>query len=95
MGMSSISDRDLASSSKGLEYAEMTATTLETESSGSKIVPNVDAGSIISDTERSDDGKESGKEIRKIQTTTTTQVSYPLCAQNSLKTYGVVSTKTE
>uniref|UniRef100_A0A452VHQ8 Neurobeachin n=1 Tax=Ursus maritimus TaxID=29073 RepID=A0A452VHQ8_URSMA len=36
-GMSSISERDLASSSKGLEYAEMTATTLETESSGSKI----------------------------------------------------------
>ncbi|OWK00972.1 hypothetical protein Celaphus_00016586 [Cervus elaphus hippelaphus] len=72
-GMSSISDRDLASSSKGLEYAEMTSTTLETESSGSKIVPNVDAGSIISDTERSDDGKESGKEIRKIQTTATTQ----------------------
>ncbi|KAI4538761.1 hypothetical protein MG293_011028 [Ovis ammon polii] len=72
-GMSGISDRDLTSSSKGLEYAEMTATTLETESSGSKIVPNVDAGSIISDTERSDDGKESGKEIRKIQTTTTTQ----------------------
>uniref|UniRef100_A0A663M6N4 Neurobeachin n=1 Tax=Athene cunicularia TaxID=194338 RepID=A0A663M6N4_ATHCN len=57
-GMSSISERDLASSSKGLEYAEMTATTLETESSGSKTVPSVDAGSIISDTERSDDGKE-------------------------------------
>ncbi|XP_072576106.1 neurobeachin isoform X13 [Vulpes vulpes] len=72
-GMSSISERDLASSSKGLEYAEMTATTLETESSGSKTVPNIDAGSIISDTERSDDGKESGKEIRKIQTTATTQ----------------------
>uniref|UniRef100_A0A8C3CR12 Neurobeachin n=1 Tax=Cairina moschata TaxID=8855 RepID=A0A8C3CR12_CAIMO len=54
-GMSSISERELASSSKGLEYAEMTATTLETESSGSKTVPNVDAGSIISDTERSDD----------------------------------------
>ncbi|XP_032735942.1 neurobeachin isoform X10 [Lontra canadensis] len=72
-GMSSISERDLASSSKGLEYAEMTATTLETESSSSKIVPNIDAGSIISDTERSDDGKESGKEIRKIQTTATTQ----------------------
>uniref|UniRef100_A0A8C4K2R9 Neurobeachin n=1 Tax=Dromaius novaehollandiae TaxID=8790 RepID=A0A8C4K2R9_DRONO len=35
-GMSSISERELASSSKGLEYAEMTATTLETESSGSK-----------------------------------------------------------
>ncbi|KAL2770165.1 neurobeachin isoform 3 [Daubentonia madagascariensis] len=72
-GMSGISERDLASSTKGLEYAEMTATTLETESSGSKIVPNIDAGSIISDTERSDDGKESGKEIRKIQTTATTQ----------------------
>ncbi|XP_072710867.1 neurobeachin isoform X2 [Ciconia boyciana] len=72
-GMSSISERELASSSKGLEYAEMTATTLETESSGSKNVPSVDAGSIISDTERSDDGKEAGKEIRKIQTTTTTQ----------------------
>ncbi|XP_027733490.1 neurobeachin isoform X5 [Vombatus ursinus] len=69
--MSSISERELASSSKG--YAEMTATTLETESCGSKIVPNIDAGSIISDTERSDDGKEAGKEIRKIQTTTTTQ----------------------
>lgn len=77
-GMGSISERDLASSSKGLEYAEMTATTLETESAGSKIVPNIDAGSIMSDTERSDDGKESGKEIRKIQTTTTTQVSYPI-----------------
>ncbi|NWU92177.1 NBEA protein, partial [Upupa epops] len=72
-GMSSISERELASSSKGLEYAEMTATTLETESSGSKTVPSVDAGSIVSDTERSDDGKETGKEIRKIQTTTTTQ----------------------
>ncbi|XP_071593609.1 neurobeachin isoform X4 [Heliangelus exortis] len=72
-GMNSISERELSSSSKGLEYAEMTATTLETESSGSKTVPSVDAGSIISDTERSDDGKETGKEIRKIQTTTTTQ----------------------
>ncbi|XP_056650722.1 neurobeachin isoform X6 [Monodelphis domestica] len=72
-GMSSISERELVSSTKGLEYAEMTATTLETESSGNKVVPNIDAGSIISDTERSDDGKEAGKEIRKIQTTTTTQ----------------------
>uniref|UniRef100_A0A8B9QC00 Neurobeachin n=1 Tax=Apteryx owenii TaxID=8824 RepID=A0A8B9QC00_APTOW len=79
-GMSSISERELASSSKGLEYAEMTATTLETESSGSKTVPSVDAGSIISDTERSDDGKEAGKEIRKIQTTTTTQVSFKCCS---------------
>uniref|UniRef100_A0A670IDV8 Neurobeachin n=1 Tax=Podarcis muralis TaxID=64176 RepID=A0A670IDV8_PODMU len=56
--MGTISERDLASSSKGLEYAEMVATTLETESSSGKTVPNVDAGSIISDTERSDDGKE-------------------------------------
>uniref|UniRef100_A0A8C4VJN6 Neurobeachin n=1 Tax=Gopherus evgoodei TaxID=1825980 RepID=A0A8C4VJN6_9SAUR len=72
-GMSNLSERELGSSSKGLEYAEMTATTLEPESSGSKSLPNVDAGSIISDTERSDDGKEAGKEIRKIQTTTTTQ----------------------
>nr|XP_056714497.1 neurobeachin isoform X2 [Euleptes europaea] len=71
--MGTLSERELASSSKGLEYAEMTATTLETESSCGKAVPNVDAGSIISDTERSDDGKEVGKEIRKIQTTTTTQ----------------------
>lgn len=77
-GVSSVSERDLASSVKGLDYAEMTATTLETESSNSKIVPNIDAGSIISDTERSDDGKESGKEIRKIQTTATTQVSRPM-----------------
>ncbi|KAM3837159.1 neurobeachin isoform 3-T3 [Vipera latastei] len=68
----SLSERDLATSSKGLEYTEMAATTLETESSG-KTVSNVDGGSIISDTERSDDGKEVGKEIRKIQTTTTTQ----------------------
>uniref|UniRef100_A0A8D0C3V0 Neurobeachin n=1 Tax=Salvator merianae TaxID=96440 RepID=A0A8D0C3V0_SALMN len=71
--MSALTERELASSSKGLEYAEMAATTLETESSCGKTVPNVDAGSIISDTERSDDGKEVGKEIRKIQTTTTTQ----------------------
>uniref|UniRef100_A0A8C0VD65 Neurobeachin n=1 Tax=Cyanistes caeruleus TaxID=156563 RepID=A0A8C0VD65_CYACU len=35
-GMNSISERELSSSSKGLEYAEMTATTLETESSGNK-----------------------------------------------------------
>lgn len=73
-GMGTVSERDLAASSKGLEYAEVTAAALETEPSGSKMVPNIDAGSIISDTERSDDGKEP-KETRKIQTTTTTQVS--------------------
>ncbi|XP_029393345.1 neurobeachin isoform X2 [Mus pahari] len=72
-GVSSVSERESAPSAKGLDYAEMTATALETESSNSKTVPNIDAGSIISDTERSDDGKESGKEIRKIQTTATTQ----------------------
>uniref|UniRef100_A0A803T573 Neurobeachin n=1 Tax=Anolis carolinensis TaxID=28377 RepID=A0A803T573_ANOCA len=76
--MSALSERELASSSKGLEYTEMAATALETESSGAKTVPNADAGSIISDTERSDDGKEVGKEIRKIQTTTTTQVRMPM-----------------
>uniref|UniRef100_A0A8C0VGB0 Neurobeachin n=1 Tax=Cyanistes caeruleus TaxID=156563 RepID=A0A8C0VGB0_CYACU len=36
-GMNSISERELSSSSKGLEYAEMTATTLETESSGRSV----------------------------------------------------------
>ncbi|KAH0625056.1 hypothetical protein JD844_033108 [Phrynosoma platyrhinos] len=71
--MGALSERELVSSSKGLEYTEMAATTIETESSAGKTVPNADAGSIISDTERSDDGKEVGKEIRKIQTTTTTQ----------------------
>ncbi|XP_075448227.1 neurobeachin isoform X4 [Ascaphus truei] len=69
--LSSITDRELVSSSKGLEYAQMTATTLETESSGSKAI-NMDANSTVSDTERSDDGRELGKEIKKIQTTTTT-----------------------
>uniref|UniRef100_A0A8C6IJC6 Neurobeachin n=1 Tax=Mus spicilegus TaxID=10103 RepID=A0A8C6IJC6_MUSSI len=37
-GVSSVSERELASSTKGLDYAEMTATTLETESSNSKAV---------------------------------------------------------
>lgn len=74
-GVSGAADRDLAAPCKALEY-DVTAPALETEPSGSKAVPSVDAGSIISDTERSDDGKESGKEIRKIQTTTTTQVRY-------------------
>uniref|UniRef100_F7B8P1 Neurobeachin n=1 Tax=Ornithorhynchus anatinus TaxID=9258 RepID=F7B8P1_ORNAN len=57
-GMGSISERELSSSCKGLEYSEMTATALETESSGTKAAPNIEAGSIVSDTERSDDGKE-------------------------------------
>uniref|UniRef100_A0A8C0VER1 Neurobeachin n=1 Tax=Cyanistes caeruleus TaxID=156563 RepID=A0A8C0VER1_CYACU len=66
-GMNSISERELSSSSKGLEYAEMTATTLETESSGNKTVPNVDAGSIISDTERSDDGRSVTQQDRDLR----------------------------
>uniref|UniRef100_A0A8C6N5E7 BEACH-type PH domain-containing protein n=1 Tax=Mus spicilegus TaxID=10103 RepID=A0A8C6N5E7_MUSSI len=43
-GVSSVSERELASSTKGLDYAEMTATTLETESSNSKAVPNAVQG---------------------------------------------------
>ncbi|KAM7111232.1 neurobeachin isoform 1-T1 [Molossus nigricans] len=50
----------------------------DAEPSGGK-APSVDAGSVISDTERSDDGRESGKEIRKIQTTTTTQAVQGRC----------------
>ncbi|XP_029458549.1 neurobeachin isoform X2 [Rhinatrema bivittatum] len=71
--LSSISEREMASSSKELEYTEMIATTLETDSYNSKTIVNIDASSTVSDTERSDDGKEVGKEIKKIQTTTTTQ----------------------
>ncbi|XP_077154341.1 neurobeachin isoform X4 [Ranitomeya variabilis] len=70
--LGSISDRELASSSKNLEYAQMTTSNLEMESSGTKILVNMDAGSTVSDTERSDDGRDLGKEIKKIQTTTTT-----------------------
>uniref|UniRef100_A0A8C4VDC7 Neurobeachin n=1 Tax=Falco tinnunculus TaxID=100819 RepID=A0A8C4VDC7_FALTI len=51
-GMSSISERELASSSKGLEYAEMTATTLETESSGSKPVPSAVQGRSVTQQDR-------------------------------------------
>ncbi|OCT96018.1 hypothetical protein XELAEV_18013708mg [Xenopus laevis] len=70
--LSSISDRELAASSKGLDYHQMTATTLELETTGSKSIVNMDASSTLSDTERSDDGRELGKEIKKIQTTATT-----------------------
>ncbi|XP_068123170.1 neurobeachin isoform X8 [Hyperolius riggenbachi] len=70
--LASLTDRELASSSKGLEYAQMTTTTLETESSASKSIVNIDASSTVSDTERSDDGRDLSKEIKKIQTTTTT-----------------------
>ncbi|XP_040282062.1 neurobeachin isoform X10 [Bufo bufo] len=70
--LGSISDRELASSSKSLDYTQMTTANLETESSGNKSIVNMDAGSTVSDTERSDDGRDLGKEIKKIQTTTTT-----------------------
>ncbi|XP_075418866.1 neurobeachin isoform X2 [Tenrec ecaudatus] len=76
-GVGGVSERDLAPpSSKGLEYTEVTevtAITPGTEPAASKAVPSGDAGSSLSDTERPDDGREPGKEIRKIQTTATTQ----------------------
>uniref|UniRef100_A0A670IDX5 Neurobeachin n=1 Tax=Podarcis muralis TaxID=64176 RepID=A0A670IDX5_PODMU len=50
--MGTISERDLASSSKGLEYAEMVATTLETESSSGKTVPNAVQGRSITQQDR-------------------------------------------
>ncbi|XP_072899989.1 neurobeachin a isoform X4 [Hemitrygon akajei] len=54
-------------------YAEMIGTPIDSELSLKKSVGNLDASSTISDTDRSDDGKETGKEIKKIQTTATTQ----------------------
>eukprot|EP00062_Callorhinchus_milii_P007037 gi/632948285/ref/XP_007889506.1/ PREDICTED: neurobeachin [Callorhinchus milii] len=57
--------------SKGTEFAEIVG--IDSELSSKKAVVNLDAASTTSDTERSDDGKETGKEIKKIQTTTTTQ----------------------
>ncbi|XP_051881525.1 neurobeachin a [Pristis pectinata] len=53
-------------------YAEMIGTPIDSELSLKKS-GNLDASSTISDTDRSDDGKEAGKEIKKIQTTATTQ----------------------
>ncbi|XP_055492812.1 neurobeachin a isoform X3 [Leucoraja erinacea] len=54
-------------------YAEMIGTPIDSELSLKKSIGNLDASSMISDTDRSDDGKEAGKEIKKIQTTATTQ----------------------
>ncbi|XP_072119006.1 neurobeachin a isoform X8 [Mobula birostris] len=54
-------------------YAEMIGTPIDSELSLKKPVGNLDASSTISDNDRSDDGKETGKEIKKIQTTATTQ----------------------
>lgn len=65
-GVSSVFERELVSLIKGLDYAEMIVIILEIEFFNSKVVLNVDVGSIILDIERFDDGKESGKEIRKI-----------------------------
>ncbi|XP_067889581.1 neurobeachin a isoform X5 [Heterodontus francisci] len=58
---------------KVMEYAEMIGTPIDLEPSSKKTIGNLDAASTVSDTDRSDDGKEAGKEVKKIQTTTTTQ----------------------
>ncbi|GCC26563.1 hypothetical protein chiPu_0004980 [Chiloscyllium punctatum] len=58
---------------KTMEYTEMIGATIDSELSSKKTVGNLDAASTVSDTDRSDDGKEPGKEVKKIQTTTTTQ----------------------
>ncbi|XP_078078372.1 neurobeachin a isoform X4 [Mustelus asterias] len=58
---------------KVMEYTEMIGTPIDSELSSKKAASNLDAASTVSDTDRSDDGKEAGKEIKKIQTTTTTQ----------------------
>ncbi|XP_006000242.1 neurobeachin a isoform X1 [Latimeria chalumnae] len=71
--LSTISERETVPSSKGTEYAEIISSALDSESSVTKAAGSIDAASTISDTERSDDGKEVGKEIKKIQTTATTQ----------------------
>uniref|UniRef100_UPI00398ECBAA neurobeachin a n=1 Tax=Pristiophorus japonicus TaxID=55135 RepID=UPI00398ECBAA len=58
---------------KVMEYAEMIGTPIDSELSSKKTVGNLDAASTVSDTDRSEDGKEAGKEVKKIQTTATTQ----------------------
>ncbi|KAJ8368522.1 hypothetical protein SKAU_G00085500 [Synaphobranchus kaupii] len=56
---------------KSGDGSEAVATTMEADCSSAKAGGGADAASTISDTERSDDGKD--KEIKKIQTTATTQ----------------------
>ncbi|KAJ8280132.1 hypothetical protein GJAV_G00050890 [Gymnothorax javanicus] len=60
-----------ATATKAGEAAETACATVETDASAAKTGGGADAASTISDTERSDDGKD--KEIKKIQTTATTQ----------------------
>ncbi|KAJ8404707.1 hypothetical protein AAFF_G00335700 [Aldrovandia affinis] len=60
-----------AAGPKGGEGAEAVAVVTEGDASNAKPGGGADAASTMSDTERSDDGKD--KEIKKIQTTTTTQ----------------------
>nr|XP_032812267.1 neurobeachin-like isoform X5 [Petromyzon marinus] len=52
------------SSDVGVECADVEVGTV-------KAISNLDAASVTSDAEKSDDGKEAGKELRKIQTTST------------------------
>ncbi|GCB64346.1 hypothetical protein scyTo_0000265 [Scyliorhinus torazame] len=59
---------------KVMEYTEMIGTPIGSEQFSKKSVGNLDGASTVSDTDRSDDGKEAGKEIKKIQTTTTQAV---------------------
>ncbi|XP_038673773.1 neurobeachin a isoform X3 [Scyliorhinus canicula] len=59
---------------KVMEYTEMIGTPIGSELFSKKSVGNLDGASTVSDTDRSDDGKEAGKEIKKIQTTTTQAV---------------------
>ncbi|XP_069017351.1 neurobeachin [Embiotoca jacksoni] len=71
-GISSVAGTEAETSSKGPEVPEGTATAeSERDSSAGKTSSAVDATSNTSDTERSDDGND--KEMKKIQTTTTTQ----------------------
>ncbi|XP_069046270.1 neurobeachin isoform X15 [Lepisosteus oculatus] len=67
--ISSIAEAEAVS--KGAEYADIGGAVGESEPSAIKASGSMDAASTTSDTERSDDGKD--KEIKKIQTTATTQ----------------------
>ncbi|MBN3271763.1 NBEA protein, partial [Polyodon spathula] len=61
---------EAAAASKVAEYADIAGPGVDSDPSVIKTVGSADAASTMSDTERSDDGKD--KEIKKIQTTATT-----------------------
>lgn len=74
-GISSLAATEAEASFKSPEVTEGTAAAVsEGDPSASKTSSAADATSSISDTERSDDGKD--KEMKKIQTTATTQVCH-------------------